>query len=970
MTHRTARTLAIATSVLSTTAVPVVLIVTGTWTPTPPAPGAVRQWIAQPLSAGFVTALTATAAAALWLLLITAVLTHAYRALGRRLRFTATLHIPGPLQSLTAALLGATAVTVATGATAHAAPIATSSDDLPAAEPNTAAPAQPATARAYENPPATQRKGLTYTVRRGDSLCQIAARTLGDADRWTEIYALNRGTRFPRVGGTLINPNLIYPGWALELPDDAIPTPGTRPHTRAPDGHRPSKPPHPAPVPVPRTPTAPATPSGAPSASQPSITPSISPTTRPATPSATAHTAPSTADSIPGRPAVTATPDPDAAIEQARTAAAPPTTPTADPAAASGSTPAAAPPDSGRLHHDDRGVSIPGGWVPLGLAAALAAAGSVVALRRRNRYHPTTDVDPAADPTLQPLPAVISRFRRAACDQKPHPVTNPANQPTVGDLAAGTPPALTPLGPSGPYLAGLPNPTRGGMGLTGPGHPDAVRAIIVATLSAGSPHDPDARGEVVVPTTTLGDLLGGNPVTDLVGVIPRLRVTAGLGHALAYVETQIIHRTRAVTDADVTDLDARHETDPHHELLPPIVLIADVPDDAICTRLTTALHLGHPLGITAIIAGNWPHGSTLTVAEDGHTRGGDWNLNPRLSVLDTDTTMQLLNVVKEAHTGQSTPATGPEQPQAAATRTSTKGAAASEPAGQQRPSPDKQNPDGDGNPVPTPPPGDRRRGKVTVRVLGEPAILDPDGKPVKGVRRASYELLTYLAVHRQGADIPDIEVAMTPDATPRRARDRLSTNVANLRNRLTAAAGLNPADDASTFKPVVNPGGRYYLDPQLLDIDWWRVLDATSRAQSTTDRNAQRAALEEAVDNWSGLLHDDNFEWSDAPQHTSRQVGINIHTQLAGLIADADADPARARNLLDTACDIDPINEETARLAMTAHGQIGNIAAVSARFTALEQALADIDEEPADETRRLANHLLHKVPSRKDPRTA
>ncbi|PZG03265.1 hypothetical protein C1I95_33900, partial [Micromonospora craterilacus] len=72
--------------------------------------------------------------------------------------------------------------------------------------------------------------GTTYAcqVKRGDTLSGIADTWLGDPNRWPEIFALNRGTHFPDVGGTLTNPHLIYPGWTLQLPDDATPPAGTR----------------------------------------------------------------------------------------------------------------------------------------------------------------------------------------------------------------------------------------------------------------------------------------------------------------------------------------------------------------------------------------------------------------------------------------------------------------------------------------------------------------------------------------------------------------------------------------------------------------------------------------------------------------------------------------------------------------------------------------------------------------------
>ena len=48
-------------------------------------------------------------------------------------------------------------------------------------------------------------------MKSGDSLWKIAQNTLGDGNRWREIYELNKDT----VGS---NPNLIYPGQVYNLP--------------------------------------------------------------------------------------------------------------------------------------------------------------------------------------------------------------------------------------------------------------------------------------------------------------------------------------------------------------------------------------------------------------------------------------------------------------------------------------------------------------------------------------------------------------------------------------------------------------------------------------------------------------------------------------------------------------------------------------------------------------------------------
>ena len=51
-------------------------------------------------------------------------------------------------------------------------------------------------------------------------LYQIAVKTLGDGNRYPEIFALNRGRRQPD-GGQLTDPVDLHPGWILILPDDA-----------------------------------------------------------------------------------------------------------------------------------------------------------------------------------------------------------------------------------------------------------------------------------------------------------------------------------------------------------------------------------------------------------------------------------------------------------------------------------------------------------------------------------------------------------------------------------------------------------------------------------------------------------------------------------------------------------------------------------------------------------------------------
>ena len=51
---------------------------------------------------------------------------------------------------------------------------------------------------------------VLYTVRRGDTLSKIAERELGNANRWREIFELNRDV--------IDDPDKIFPGQVLVLP--------------------------------------------------------------------------------------------------------------------------------------------------------------------------------------------------------------------------------------------------------------------------------------------------------------------------------------------------------------------------------------------------------------------------------------------------------------------------------------------------------------------------------------------------------------------------------------------------------------------------------------------------------------------------------------------------------------------------------------------------------------------------------
>ena len=1039
------------------------------------------QFLQQPLTPHAATTGVAVLGWTLWAILLCAAARDLLRRAATLVRRFPRVRLPGPLQSLSATVLGAVAVSSTATGTAHAAahsrPAPANTDPSPllafaafptgahapaqatstVAAPGTAAPAVSLVVRVGEQRP-------TCTVRRGDTLWHIAAQRLGDPQRWPEIYQLNRD-RFDQHG-RMRHGDHIEPGWVLALPGDATP-----PAAAIPD-------PPPAPPAAPQTQTpAPPPPSAA-------TTP---PTTR--TPPAGPAAAPTSHAPAPSRPS-------DSSLRPAGPRS-----------------PRTSPP----------GITLPGGsWLDLGLATAVAATATAVWIQRRRRYRPRPPESGVRldDPDLAPMPPVVTQVRRGLRRTAQHPCVTVASDrvPAAGALRHedewpnlprhdDVDDAIPDRDPDdiGEFEVDSDTHSPGpgtsataqqrslacspvGLGLTGPGAPAAARGFLAAALAADTLDEPEARTRVVVPAGTLASLLGADATPA--GNSPRLTVTAGLAEALDLLEAATLHRTRLAYDHEVDTVAALREADPMDEPLPPLLLIADATAIHHQARVASLLTQGQRLDIHGVLLGDWADGNTVHVDSVGAISridtadgsAGRHGPHPadigRLAVSDPTQTGDLLRVLAEAHTGQPQPAPTVEAVPAAAepvdrTASTRDGAATGTPAaeGDQARNDkkavstwpgrsDRQDPavaidasatddagasaapeedqarlpdtdltaardpsvdptgvqtvddlgrtstgepddagtaaapadldpaapgprlpadprQADGStPQPRPDPAGTRAVpsaeyvRVPIRVLGRPALVTV-GPPKQEPRKRALELLVYLVVHRRGANLPDIKEAFWPDASNRRAGERLQTETGDLRSRVRDAyRAANPTteNDENTREqpqPVVNTGGRYHLNPDLLDVDWWNVQDALAAA--TTDTAHRIAHLRRAVDAFGGPLADGcGYDWlPDVAEHVRRQ-GIIAHTRLAALVADTD--PAEAAGLLDQATALDPINEQLARAAMQAHAHLGNADAVRAALQRLRTALDEIDVEPDEATTSFATDLLRQITGGSGPR--
>ncbi|MET7951608.1 BTAD domain-containing putative transcriptional regulator [Micromonospora sp. NPDC005324] len=916
MARRSSAVLVRAGTCLLALAPPVLLYRTGWISPGVVSADQLRVWLSQPLSADFLALLGQIGAWLLWLLLAVAIAEHTHQYLTDRLRWHVVLHLPRPLQTLAAVLLGTTVVT-----TVAALPAAADNTTAMDAEPPPDAPAPvgerrltldtldapPAPAsrvprgETLETPPALafsvrsapppdlrqeaganvvrSAPGGTCRVIAADTLWDLAAKHLGDPKRWREIYTLNRGHKQAN-GYALTDPDEIHVGWTLALPAREI-----------------------TPAPALPDPTAPTT--GSPDVATPGAT-DTAPTAPPAP--ASAIPAPDT---------------PTASTPRPRTPA--PTTPSvpADGAVSASESPTDQP-------GAEAGIALPTqGWISLGLAAAIAAVAVLLRLHRRRHARLIFPAPVSVGPRPTPAPPWLTDVETIGSRDL---------STAVGDHRRASPAVPAPVGVdlkgNEVSLFHLPGP---GLAVEGDEAIPAARAVLAAVLTTDVTDSATARPVVVTTADLLARLLP--PGAPLIGLDPdgtaydgdQLIVLADAAAAITHAEEEMIGRRRLLDTFTTTTIAALNARTDHAEAQPPYVLLIESTRRHAARLQAVATHRA-ALDLHPVVLGHQDGIPTVEVTIEGFVTSDTACQLARLSTLSAD---HLAAVLAMLTTVQARPEPGTdiddpptETPPAVATTKATE-------------------------PVPTQ--TDDTATLVRLRVLGPVSVTTDTGPVTTGMRTGSYTVLAALAAHPTGRTLDQLTADLHPDIDPTTAIKRVRTDITSARRVLRTATG----HDEPMFIIFDSATSRYLLDPQTVAVDLWQMLTAIRQATTITDDDTERlAALRHATDLYAGDFADGHdHHWVTDYATSYRHQILTAYARIAEILETNH--PNEAVAALERAANLDPINEELYQRIMRIHGRQQRPDAVRRTLRRLEKHLADLaGAEPSQATRRVAERQL------------
>jgi DNA-binding SARP family transcriptional activator len=234
--------------------------------------------------------------------------------------------------------------------------------------------------------------------------------------------------------------------------------------------------------------------------------------------------------------------------------------------------------------------------------------------------------------------------------------------------------------------------------------------------------------------------------------------------------------------------------------------------------------------------------------------------------------------------------------------------------------------------------GDSRR--ISIAVLG-PLKIDGLSRRIK--RAATYELLSYLALHPKGASRDELVEAIWPAQDPARTRPRFWQSVSEARKALGDA--------------WLHEGERYQLDRASIRVDLDELDELLSAA--TAEDTDSAGALERALSLWRGEpLEGSDYLWADGEIRSLRATLLDL-LERVGRVRLATSDARGALQMAEQAITLDGLHEASWRLALQAEHALGLRESITRRYDELTRALDEqLGLEPTRETRVVYRQLL------------
>lgn len=252
---------------------------------------------------------------------------------------------------------------------------------------------------------------------------------------------------------------------------------------------------------------------------------------------------------------------------------------------------------------------------------------------------------------------------------------------------------------------------------------------------------------------------------------------------------------------------------------------------------------------------------------------------------------------------------------------------------------------------------------VRLEILNTPRMLvipagtpeDPDPQPsniTPGARsRTQTQVWIYMALNRDGRRRAVIAADLFPETHPDRpATNTLNTNMTRLRQFIQ-----DKTSGAVTDLVHVTEEGLCRLDPDVVEVDYWEFLDATSpdNAMSTPER---ARAFQAALKGYRGELAENvDADWITSYRDDTQTAVLKAAVDLAYDLSDNHGDHDTAIAILDQAIGWDPLAESLYQHVIGLLMNLGRRDAAIQRYEALKTVLdRELDGmTPQPETTRL-----------------